>query len=699
MSRYGGWAGKILRVNLSNGDIWEQDTLEYKDFIGGMGIGYKIMWDEVKEGVKAFDPENKIVVGCGPFSGTGIPASSRTNITSLLPTTEKHLISDSHMGGHFAAEMKYAGWDMIVLEGKAESPVWLRIEDNKVTIEDASRIWGMGIFEATAAVNSIMGREAHVACIGPAGENMVPMSVIMTGTSHSAGGHGGVFGSKNVKAIGVKGTGSVWIAGSRQDWKELDQLTMAVIGSNNQHVVPSTPQPWAEYHHPRSRWTGRPGLFWGAADPPVETGECDPEDINSVGFRCHKAVFDHGPVAENYTVRMGGCQSCPIRCHNQLRVPQLEQYGYSQHVANTCVGWFSPGGFMIKGFYESEVQGEAAMVTRSLGAQVADDLGVWCNYMQIGRIFRFGYENGIFKEVLSEEEYNDIPWDKMESGDPSFLIDIYHRIAYKQGEISHIGDGTYWAATRWNFGDDFWHTEPYAVWSPLGFPRHHAHETAAQVGALINCMFNRDAQCHTHINFTGSGLPTDLQREIAEELWGIDALDGPQNYTPMNRSKARFAKHSIIRNLLHDSLTLCNWMWPMQVSPLKSRNYRGDTTLEAKYFSVVTGVEKTEEELDLDGERMFTLHRAMTVRQMGTMDMRNEHDVIMDWVYDMDPDKEAFTPGTIKMDREDMQLALTMFYEEMGWCPTTGAPTRATLEGLGLKEVADELEEKGLLPA
>ena len=134
------------------------------------------------------------------------------------------------------------------------------------------------------------------------------------------------------------------------------------------------------------------------------------------------------------------------------------------------------------------------------------------------------------------------------------------------------------------------------------------------------------------------------------------------------------------------------------VSPVKERNYRGDTALESKYMSIVTGENYTEESLDLAAERVFTLHRALTVKQMGTVDMRNEHDVIMDWVYDMDPDMEPFTEGTVKMEREDMQTALTMFYEEMGWDKKTGAPTKETLKRLGLDFAARELESMNLLP-
>jgi aldehyde:ferredoxin oxidoreductase len=106
-----------------------------------------------------------------------------------------------------------------VLEGKSPKPVWLRIEDDKVTLEDARWIWGKGIFDTMAMIGSQMGKEAQVAAIGPAGENQLNMSVIRTGTSHSAGGHGGIMGAKNLKAIAVKGTGSVKVAATpRPSW-------------------------------------------------------------------------------------------------------------------------------------------------------------------------------------------------------------------------------------------------------------------------------------------------------------------------------------------------------------------------------------------------------------------------------------------------------------------------------------------------
>ena len=703
MSKITGWTGKMLRVNLTTRSIVTEDTMKYKDFIGGAGIGYKVIFDEVPQGTKAFDEANKIVIGVGPFTGTGVPCSGRTNITSLTPINPYDAVTDSHMGGNFGAFLKFAGWDAIIVEGASKTPVWLKIEDDKVSIEDASNLWGKGTIDTSKELNKILGKEACIASIGQAGENLVHLSSIVNSVNHSAGGHGGVFGSKKLKAIGVRGTGSVHIAeGKSQDWLKLNRYMMnEIIGSNNQHVVPSTPQPWAEYHSPGSRWTAQTALFWGAAVPPVETGECPPGEPNKVGLRTQKAIFDLGAVAEARTIKMGGCHSCPIRCQSNLKVPELEKYGLSQFAASTCINFIAPGGVMFKGFSDGDSKGEVALIAKSLGSRLADDYGIWSNYGQLPRDFKHAYNSGKLKEMLPAEEYNSIPWDLLEAGDPGFLVEFYRRIALKEGEFSSLGLGPHHLDKKWNLGEEYWNSYGNNIWSKMAYPKHHSNEAGAQVGVLVNIMFNRDANSHTHMNMIGAGLPTELLKEIAGEVWGSpDAFDAPKDYTPMNEYKARFAKWSLDRNFLHDSITLCNWVWPMTVSPSKERNYRGDTALEAKFFSLATGIETTEAELDFAAERIATMHRALTIKNMNTIDMRNEHDTIPEWVFKdtANPDAKPFTPGTVMLDRDDMQLGLTMLYEAYGWDAKTGAPTRATLEKLGMKDVADELAKLKLLP-
>jgi len=212
-------------------------------------------------------------------------------------------------------------------------------------------------------------------------------------------------------------------------------------------------------------------------------------------------------------------------------------------------------------------------------------------------------------------------------------------------------------------------------------------------------MYNRDSQCHSHSNFTGNGLPVAVQKAIAAKLWGAGAIDDPDHCQPMTVDKAKFALWSLLRKELHDSLTLCNWMYPLVASPLKARNYEGDNGAEAALYSVATGDRKDAVELDRVAERIFALHRALTMRDMATTDMRAKHDTAPDWVFDDPPDRAPFTPGHSKMDRGDIERAKDLFYGLLGWDQVTGAPTRASLERLGLKDVADALQKMGLLPA
>jgi aldehyde:ferredoxin oxidoreductase len=165
----------------------------------------------------------------------------------------------------------------------------------------------------------------------------------------------------------------------------------------------------------------------------------------------------------------------------------------------------------------------------------------------------------------------------------------------------------------------------------------------------------------------------------------------------MNKYKAKRAKWTSIRKELHDSLSICNWMGPWIASPLKERGYSGDDTLESRFYSLATGNKIDREELDKIGERIFVLHRALTIRDMGTRNMKAEHDKVPDWIFEDKTNQAPFTKGTIRMDREDIKKGMEMYYTEMGWDTSTGSPTKKTYEKLGLKDVADKLAAKKLL--
>ena len=700
MAKHGGWAGKVLRIDLSTGGISTEDTIEkYKDYLGGTGIGYKVIWDEVPTGTKPFDPANKIVFGVGPLAGTGAPCNGRTAVTTLWPTCwPKPLVASGHMGGHFAAELKYAGFDAVIIEGRADSPVWLQVVDGKAEIKDARHLWGQGIRRTTVDINQRMGPEASVAAIGQSGENLVPMSVVINSYSHSAGGIGGVMGSKNLKAIGVRGTGSIRIAENKEEWEKAVKLHLSLLGAVNQHVVPNSPQPWAEYYS-STRWVGSKGRKWGSADPNIDTGVCDPHNLNRIAYRTNNAPFFLGDKAWQYTVRGNGCSSCPIRCHTMLKVPSVSsKYGIPAVGQNTCAGLIFGRDF-FKTFPDGP-RGQTAIEACMVGMHLTDDLGIWENYGQMQRDFQQLYYSGAMKNKVGEDEFKGYSWDHYEKGEPTFLFELLPRIANKQGELATaLGLGTGYLLERWGIPEQDWQQDQKVAYWKMGHPKHHSNEDAGQCGVIINTQYNRDSQCHSHVNFTRNGLPIKVQKQLAAEIWGSsDAVDAVAAYSPMNIYKAKMAKWSLLRKELHDSLSLCNWMGPWIASPLKERDYRGENSIESLLYSLATGDKKSRDELDEVAERIFLLHRALTIRDMGTKEMRTQHDTIPDWVFIDPAGKASFTAGTNRIDREDIKLAMDMYYEEMGWDKKSGSPTVASYQRLGLGEVADELTKRGLVP-
>ncbi|MFH1059035.1 MAG: aldehyde ferredoxin oxidoreductase [Pseudomonadota bacterium] len=696
----GGFSGKVLRVDLSTGKISTQPTLDrYGALLGGTGLGYQVLWEEVPPGTGPFDPANKLVFATGVLAGTGAPCNGRLAVTTIFPTCwPRPLVASGHMGGQFAAKLKYAGYDAIIIEGQAEKPVWLCIQDAQVELRDARHLWGSGIRRTTLEISQELGASCAVASIGPAGEKLAPMSIVATAMSHTAGGVGGIMGAKKLKAIAVQGSGAVRIAGDKAEWERLIKFHLSILGANNQHVVPRFPHPQAEYYHPASRWVGAPGKRWGAAQPPIEiNGDLYAQD--RIAFRSNSAVHFLGEQAWRNTVRGGGCTACPIRCHTIIKVPSAAaKYGIAETAQNTCVGlvfgtrFFKnlPGGPM----------GQVAMEASLLGMHLADDLGVWCNYGQLQRDLRKLYYGGILRSKLGSAEFASIAWDRYEAGDPQFLLDIMPRLAQRQGELGQVlSQGTAGLFNHWSIPEEDWSRDPLAYYWKMGHPKHHANEDDGQCGVIINTQYNRDPCCHSHTNFVRNGLPLPVQKRLASEIWGsADAVDAVGDYTPMNLPKARRARWSLVRKELHDCLGLCNWMGPWVASPLKSRGYAGDDSLESKLFSLATGQNIDREGLDQIGERVFTLHRALTIRDMGRLDMRSLHDQVPPWVFEDPAGAPPFSKGTICMERADIALAMDLFYEVMGWDRATGAPTQATYSRLGLEETGRALAARGLVP-
>ncbi|HEY2532018.1 MAG TPA: aldehyde ferredoxin oxidoreductase family protein [Xanthobacteraceae bacterium] len=206
-----GWIGTVLRVNLSTGQVSTEplDLDRAKNYIGARGLGSRYLFDEIDPRIDPLSPENKLIFAAGPLTGTYAPSGGRYNVVTKAPLTGT--IAASNSGGTWGPELKFAGYDMLIIEGKAAKPVYLWIKDGAVEIRDAGHLWGKIVPDTQDAICAETDADAKVACIGPAGENLVLFAAIMNDMHRAAGrsGVGAVMGSKNLKAVVVRGNGSV----------------------------------------------------------------------------------------------------------------------------------------------------------------------------------------------------------------------------------------------------------------------------------------------------------------------------------------------------------------------------------------------------------------------------------------------------------------------------------------------------------
>ncbi|MCF8067360.1 MAG: aldehyde ferredoxin oxidoreductase family protein [Desulfobacterales bacterium] len=308
-----GWIGRILRVNLTSGNITTEalDEKIAKDYIGGRGLGIKYLYDEIDPAVDPLGPENKLIFATGPLTGTGALAAGRYMVVTKAPLTGA--IANSNAGGYFPSELKFAGYDMIIFEGKASSPVYLWIQNDHAELRSADELWGKDVITTTDRVIEQTDPEAKVACIGPAGENLVKFANIMNDKGRAAGrsGVGAVMGSKNLKAVAVRGTNGVRVA-------DPAGFRDAILAAQKEFHDPYMSEVLAKY---------------GTADVVEFSNEVGllPTRNHQQGMFEGAAKIGGATMAAKYNLRGArktkACFSCPLACGRVTRVPDGEFKG------------------------------------------------------------------------------------------------------------------------------------------------------------------------------------------------------------------------------------------------------------------------------------------------------------------------------------------------------------------------------------
>jgi len=303
----GGYVGRILRVDLTSGRITEDelDTWLAANYVGGRGLGDRILYDELKATVDPLSPSNVLVFTTGALTGTKAPFSSRSWIVTKSPLSGTILMSNS--GGFFGPELKFAGYDGIIVTGKANSPSYLWIRDGEVEIRCALHLWGLPTRETERRTREETDARARVACIGPSGEKLVRFTcVICDNRAFGRGGGGAVMASKNLKAVAVRGTGKVKIA----DEKVFNKIVKQVLDTYQKHEFIKE---WRQF--------GTPYIV----GPMNELGIFSTRNFQTGFFENHENI--NAEAHRKYVVKHTTCFGCPVTCTSLSLVEEGEYAG------------------------------------------------------------------------------------------------------------------------------------------------------------------------------------------------------------------------------------------------------------------------------------------------------------------------------------------------------------------------------------
>lgn len=682
-----GHMGKILRLDLTNREISTIDTSDYEEWVGGHGMGSAIFFDLVDDKtVDAFSAENVITMMTSPLAGTLSPAAAgRTEVQGISPQPYPHeWFSRSNFGGRFAGMLKFAGYDGIVIEGKADEPVWVNVVDDEVTFESAESLWGMGTWETQAEIwrevdagdrwnqpdttrdTGQTTQRPAIATIGPAGEETIRFGAILHDAGNGAGnaGFGSVLGFKNLKAISVLGTGSIDIddpSGLIEDriWTE----------ENYGYDLDDPPTPSSSYAFPSAPGGGGPA----SVEP----------------------------------ARASGCMGCHQNCRKRTASTSGNE--------STCVDvlYYDAHDQAAHGEYTIET-GKAADLTQKLGIN---------NYsLEAGILYLKDLHNMGVLGPDGEVEA-DLPWDEL--GEASFAEELINKIINREGIGADLAMGLARAAEKWGRLEEDLASGilPLQYW---GYPQHYDARTEVEWG-YGSILGERDINEHD-FNFPAYWQPSVAKLVGAEPPIEADDLAAlieekttPYNVVPdysdtgiYSENMAKLvAWHRHYTRFWKQTVLYCDWAYADFVNPYGDEMSGLTPEGEPKFFNDVTGLDLTFDEGIEKGQKIWNLDRAIWTLQGRHRDQEEFSEYTYEQgaqpgytTYEVPYWVPAKTNGSWEfadvsgrtLDREKFNDWKTRYYEFENWDTDTGRPTRAALEDHGLGYVADELDSAGKLP-
>lgn len=403
-----GWNGKLLRVNLAEGTI-SKEALNIKDaknYIGGRGLGTKIFMDEVDPKVDPFSPENKLIFMTGPLTGTFATSGGRYEVVTKAPLTGT--IGASNSGGHFGPELKYAGYDGIIFEGESDKPVYLYINDDEVQLKSAEHLWGKTVFDTTDELLKETCEDARVACIGPAGELKVLFATIMNDKHRAAGrsGLGAVMGSKNLKAVVVRGTKSLEVAKPKEFLESCTDARRKL----KEHPVTGIGLP-----------TYGTEILVNILN---QTGALPTRNWKDGGIFEHADETSGESLTEKYLVRNKGCFGCNMGCGRVTRIPDGKFKGFGEGPEYEA-GW-SYGA-------DCGVRDLAAICKANF---ICNELGM--DPITMGSTIACAMELNE-KDLLTKEELEG----SLCFGDAEAIVEYTRKTGYREGFGDKLAEGSY----------------------------------------------------------------------------------------------------------------------------------------------------------------------------------------------------------------------------------------------------------------